>query len=160
MKAMQLDLRAVLRRPPDAAAKIKGSREYSSVDGIVRFYQTPFGTVVATEINGLPAPENPCASPVFGFHIHEGVSCSGNAEDPFADAGTHFNPLRCPHPYHAGDMPPIFGSDGYAFSVFLTDRFTVNSIIGKTVILHSKPDDFTTQPSGNSGTKIACGIIK
>ena len=57
-------------------------------------------------------------------------------------------------------MPPLFGCNGAAFSVFLTDRITVNEIIGKTVIIHSDPDDFTSQPSGNAGTKIACGVIR
>ena len=64
------------------------------------------------------------------------------------------------HPYHAGDMPPLFGEKGEAFSVFMTKRFRVDDIIGKTVIIHSMPDDFTTQPAGNSGEKIACGIIR
>ena len=43
---------------------------------------------------------------------------------------------------------------------FLTDRFTLKEIIGRTVVIHSMPDDFTSQPSGNSGEKIACGVIK
>ena len=44
--------------------------------------------------------------------------------------------------------------------IFLTERFNIDEIIGKTIIIHSNPDDFTTQPGGNSGTKIACGLIK
>lgn len=78
---------------------------------------------------------------------------------PFANALTHFNPYDRPHPYHSGDLPPLFSSGGYAVSVFLTDRFSVNEVLGRAVIVHSSPDDFTTQPSGNSGEKIACGII-
>ena len=62
--------------------------------------------------------------------------------------------------YHAGDMPPLFGTDRFAFSAFLTDRFSAEEGIGKTVIIHDSPDDFTTQPSGNSGVKIACGVIR
>ena len=57
-------------------------------------------------------------------------------------------------------MPPLFINDGYAFMIFLTDRFKVDEIIGRTVIIHSMPDDFTTQPSGNSGMKIACGVVE
>ena len=57
-------------------------------------------------------------------------------------------------------MPPLFWNNGYAFQMFLTDRFTVKEIIGKTVIIHDNADDFTTQPSGNSGEKIACGVIE
>ena len=71
----------------------------------------------------------------------------------------HDNPYHCPHPYHAGDMPPLFGANGYAFSAFLSDRFTVEEVIGKTVIFHEAPDDFVTQPSGNAGAKMACGVI-
>lgn len=80
--------------------------------------------------------------------------------DPFSNAMAHYNPENCPHPYHAGDMPPLFGNQGYAFLMFLTDRFMVRNVIGKTVIIHDNPDDFTTQPSGNSGAKIACGVIQ
>ena len=72
----------------------------------------------------------------------------------------HYNPHGCDHPYHAGDLPPLFETSGLALSAFLTDRFTVDEVIGRTVIIHDQPDDFTTQPSGNSGTKIACGVIR
>ena len=67
---------------------------------------------------------------------------------------------ECRHPYHTEDMPPLFGSQGYAFSIFLSGRFSVCEIIGRTVIIHLNPDDFHTQPSGNSGAKIACGMIE
>lgn len=80
-------------------------------------------------------------------------------DDPFADAMSHYDPRGCAHPYHAGDLPPLFGNNSFALSVFLTDRFSVHEVIGRTVIIHDHPDDFTTQPSGNSGTKIACGVI-
>lgn len=104
-------------------------------------------------------PTNACSNPIFGFHIHSGSQCSGNMEDPFAEALEHYNSNGCMHPYHAGDMPPLFGNNGYAYQIFLTDRFTVNEIIGKTVIIHSGPDDFVTQPGGNAGGRIACGQI-
>ena len=103
--------------------------------------------------------EQNCSGGVFGFHIHEGNACTGNENDPFANAGGHYNPTNCPHPYHAGDLPPLFSNNGYAFMSVLINKFTVNEIIGRTVIIHSQPDDFTTQPSGNSGKKIACGEI-
>jgi len=77
--------------------------------------------------------------------------------DPFSDVMSHYNPNGCEHPYNDGDLPPLFGNGGYALCAFLTDRFSVNDVIGRTVIIHDQPDDFTTQPSGNSGTKIACG---
>lgn len=145
---------------PAAHVSIKGSPAYPDILGNVDFYQTNMGVMVVAEIFGLPNPANSCKSPVFGFHIHSGGSCTGNETDPFANAMSHYNPKNCPHPYHAGDMPPLFGNQGYAFLMFLTDRFTVREIIGTTVMIHDKPDDFTTQPSGNSGNKIACGIIQ
>lgn len=155
-----INIPAVLSRKPNAVASIKGSAEYPDIQGIVRFYNTRYGILVSAQVSGLPSNKNKCTSPVFGFHLHEGTECSGNKSDPFANAKMHYNPDECLHPYHAGDMPPLFGNSGYAVSVFLTDRVTFKEIIGKTVIIHSKPDDFTTQPSGNAGEKIACGVIK
>lgn len=149
----------VLGGRPHAWAEIRGSGKYPNLRGIVRFFRTNFGTLVETDVRGLPDPGKTCSNPVFGFHIHDGGSCTGNETDPFADAGMHYNPENCPHPAHAGDLPPLFGNAGYAYSVFLTSRFRINEIIGRTVIIHRSPDDFTTQPAGNSGEKIACGVI-
>ncbi|MGN1089098.1 MAG: superoxide dismutase family protein [Huintestinicola sp.] len=145
---------------PEASAIIKGSSAYPRLVGKVDFYRTDKGTVVCARINGLPYSDNPCENDIYGFHIHSGTACSGNQDDPFAGAMAHYDPNGCMHPYHAGDMPPLFGSKGYALMSFLTDRFSVDEIIGRTVIIHRSPDDLTTQPSGNSGTKIACGIIE
>ena len=83
-----------------------------------------------------------------------------HANDPFPLSGAHYNPGACEHPHHAGDLPPLFGCNGYAMSVFLTDRFLVDDVIGKTLIIHDRPDDFKTQPAGNAGEKIACGVIQ
>ncbi|MDD6483614.1 MAG: superoxide dismutase family protein [Clostridiales bacterium] len=143
---------------PDAAVRVMGSSAYPALHGLVTFRQLKNGVLVTAEVYGLPKGEK-CKNPIFAFHIHSGSSCTGNKDDPFADSGTHYNPGGCPHPYHAGDLPPLFGNDGYAYMSVFTDRFTVKEIIGRTVIIHAKPDDFTTQPSGNAGTKIACGKI-
>lgn len=83
-----------------------------------------------------------------------------HANEPFPLSGAHYNPGECEHPHHAGDLPPLFGCNGYAMSVFLTDRFLVDDVIGKTLILHDRPDDFKTQPAGDAGEKIACGVIQ
>lgn len=149
-----------LRRPPDACATLSGNSDYPGLHGTVLFYQTPHGVLMVTQVSGLPQGNFPCPRNVFGFHIHEGASCTGTAEDPFADSGSHYNPGNCPHPAHAGDLPPLFGNSGSAFMSVLTDRFSVSDVIGRTVIIHNSPDDFTTQPSGNSGKKIACGQIR
>jgi len=144
---------------PTAYAEILGSRDYPSIHGVVYFFQTPFGTVVTTEVSGLPVTPGRCGNGFFAFHIHEGSQCQGN-EDPFEATGGHYNPLNCPHPMHAGDLPPLLSNHGYAWSAVLTGRFTVREIIGRTVVIHRLPDDFRTQPSGASGAKIACGEIK
>ena len=148
-----------IKRKPQAIAWVKGSAYYPKIGGTVAFYQAEEGVIVLSCISGLPESEDNCKNPIFAMHIHSGGKCSGNSKDFFADAGTHYNPNGCPHPYHAGDMPPLFGVNGLAFSAFLTDRFSAEEIIGKTVIIHYEPDDFISQPAGNSGTKIACGVI-
>lgn len=149
----------ILKPKPHASASVKGSTNYPNISGNVYFYQTKAGVIVVADITGLPYKTGGCGGAVLGFHIHSGSSCTGNGEDPFAGAMTHYNPKDCSHPFHAGDMPPLFVCHGSAFMAFLTDRFSVDEIRGKTVIIHSEPDDFTTQPSGNSGNKIACGVI-
>ena len=153
-------LLSALRGQPQAAARIAGSEDYPGISGTVRLYQTSQGVIVLAEVSGLPQSDRPCQGQVFGFHIHEGTDCGGNADDPFADAMTHFNPNGCGHPHHAGDLPPLFENSGFALSLFLTNRFSVDQVIGRAVIIHGHPDDFATQPSGNSGTKIACGVIR
>lgn len=153
-------VRNVLESKPDAAAIIKGSEEYKNISGIAQFFQTKYGVIVATAVNGLPHSEDKCREAIFAYHIHSGSKCEGNVEDPFKDAMTHYNPGNCNHPEHAGDLLPLMGNKGYAFSMFLTDRFKVEEIIGRTIIIHSNVDDFTTQPSGNAGAKIACGLIR
>ena len=141
------------RRCSKAIAKICGGVEYPQLHGMVCFLQRNDGVMVEVEIHGLPKTE----TSFFAFHIHEGSSCKGAG---FPDTGSHLNPGNTMHPQHAGDLPPLLGNDGKAYMKVLTDRFRVEDIIGKTVIVHSDPDDFHTQPSGNAGTKIACGIIK
>lgn len=156
----QIQLLSVLRSRPQAAAHIAGSEKHPDISGKVRFYQTRRGVIVWAEISGLPRSEVPCHGQIFGFHIHEGTECGGNLDDPFADAMSHYNPSGCEHPHHAGDLPPLLGSGGFALSLLLTDRFSIDEVIGRTIIIHGHPDDFMTQPSGNSGTKIACGVIR
>lgn len=153
------DVSRVLCRRPQAVARVRGSEEFPEIRGEVRFYQTGWGTLVAAEIRGLPGGRG-CEARVFGMHIHSGGECAGDMDDPFADAMAHYNPEGCPHPQHRGDLPPLFGNQGSAVQVVLTDRFAVEEVLGRTVIIHEHPDDFTTQPAGNSGKKIACGVIR
>ena len=153
-------LNELLGRRPAARARLQGDAKHSALSGEVSFYPVNGGVLVLAEVHGLPAATGNCPSRFFGFHIHEGGACTGTQAEPFADAKGHLNPGGCPHPQHAGDLPPLYGGKGHAWSAFLTDRFTVGEILGRTVILHSDPDDFTTQPAGNAGSRIACGVIQ
>ena len=103
-----------------------------------------------------------------GFHIHEAGDCS--APDAMSAKG-HFNPAGKPHgnpasaEHHAGDLPALQADkDGRAKLDTMVDGITLapgpTSIIGRGLIIHADPDDYTTQPTGNSGARIACGVIK
>ena len=147
----------ILRYIPNAVAMVQGGELYPDINGTVRFYDTAYGTVVFAEVLGLPLGVN-SRERIFGFHIHSGASCTSVGKD-FPNTGSHYDTTGSPHPYHSGDLPPLFGSGGIAFLAFLTDRFSAEEIIGKTVVIHDRPDDFTSQPAGNAGLKIACGEI-
>lgn len=149
----------LLHQQPSACAQILGSQDFPVISGWAYFYQINDGVLLLTEVNGLPSKTEVCGPSIFGFHIHEGSSCTGTAETPFANAGKHYNPQNCEHPEHAGDLPPLFGNQGYAFSAVYTSRFTIQEVIGRTMVIHASRDDFTTQPSGASGEMIACGQI-
>ena len=143
-----------------AKANIIGGKKYPNLKGTVTFKETKNGTLVTAKIKGLPQAVGKCKGRFFGFHIHEGNSCTGNANDEFANAKSHFNPTDCEHPFHAGDLPPLIENNGYAYMSVLINKFKIKDILGKVIIIHDSPDDFKTQPSGNSGTKIACGKIE
>ncbi len=148
------------RSKPTAIANIKGSKSYPDISGTLKLYQTDSGVISVMLVYGLPKIAENCNKPIFAVHIHNGTSCTGNETDPFADTGTHYNPDNCPHPSHSGDLPPLFSNNSFAWCAFYTERFKVSEVAGLPVIIHAKPDDFTTQPSGDSGEKIACGIIE
>lgn len=126
-----------------AAACIQGD----GIRGTVRFCPRQSGVMVVAEIIGLK-------DGFHGFHVHEGTACTGEA---FSNTLSHYGSGS--HPDHAGDLPPLLSCGGYAYLAVWTDRFRLRDIIGRTVVIHSRRDDFTTQPSGDSGEKIACGII-
>ena len=143
----------LLYRQPDAKACIKGEDGAACLHGSVRFYQLCDGVLVEADICGLP--ENSVTG-IFAMHIHEGSDCRGKG---FPQTGSHYDPHGQPHPRHAGDLPPLFACKGNAYLAVLTDRFCLADVLGRTVVIHSGADDFTTQPAGNSGKKIACGVI-
>jgi superoxide dismutase, Cu-Zn family len=102
-----------------------------------------------------------------GLHIHEKGDCSEGGKA----SGGHFNPTGKPHgsfqsgDHHAGDLPPLAAAkDGRAkIDVEVSGLAVVpgpSSVVGRAIVVHADPDDFKTQPSGNSGTPIACGVIR
>ena len=142
---------------PMAYARIVGDPLAPELCGIVRFFQTPCGVWVEADVHNLP----PNPTGFYGFHIHEFGDCSmGSRDGYFKAAGGHYNPTNQLHPLHAGDLPMLIAtSTGNARLNFLTDRFTVNDIVGRAVIIHYDYDNYTSQPSGDSGARIGCGII-
>lgn len=136
------------------------SRSGSSVTGEVTFTQEPGGVRVVARVNGLTAGQD------HGFHVHETGDCSApdasSAGDHFAGAdSTHGGPDAAQR--HDGDLGNLtVGADGVATYDRLDTRMSlmgVNSIVGKAVVVHAGADDLTTQPSGNSGARVACGVI-
>jgi len=130
------------------------------IKGKVTFTQTDDGVEIVAELSGLAPGEH-------GFHVHEFGDCS------MADgkcAGGHFNPTGQPHAgpedakRHVGDMGNIKAdAEGNAMYKRVDDQITLsgtNSVVGRSVIVHAKPDDFKTQdPPGNAGDRIGCGTI-
>lgn len=137
----------------NAVANVKGGKEFPDISGQVKFYQKSNGVLVVADISGLPRN----TSGFFALHIYEGDNCRG---ENFSDTKGHFNPTKMPHPMHDGDLPPLLSNRGRAHLEVITNRFRVNDIIGRTVVIHNEADDFHSQPAGNSGTKIACGVIR
>ena len=146
--------------PLHATANIVGTKKYSKVKGTVEFKQTDDGVEVTANLEGLTKGDH-------GFHIHEKGDCS--APDA-TSAGGHFNPSNHKHgapdaaEHHEGDMGNITaGKDGKATKTFTMKGITLKdgdtSIVGKGFIVHEKADDMKTQPTGNAGGRVACGVI-
>ena len=140
-------------RISSAKAVINGDDKYPKLHGEVTFRRLKEGVLVTARVSGLPKTE----SGFYGFHIHEGKSCDG---DGFPKTKGHYNPKDRPHPSHVGDLLPLLSCKGSAYMQVKTDRFRICDIIGRTIIIHSDTDDFRTQPSGDAGEKIACGVIR
>jgi Cu-Zn family superoxide dismutase len=148
-----------------AIAIIKGGPLAPQIRGSVILQTLPDGTWITADITGLPPyqPAQPGRAPIgpHGFHIHQFADCRvGDPANPFQAAGGHWNPDHQPHGNHAGDLPVLFSIGGKALLGFYTNRFSVAEAIGHTVIIHQNPDDYRSQPAGNAGKRLACGIIK
>ncbi len=137
-----------------AAASIHGGGLAPMLSGIVRFFDTPDGVRVDARVRGLPKN----ATGFYGFHLHEAGEC---ATPDFTSAKGHYNPGNQAHPQHAGDFPMLLATDKMeAWLAFVTTRFTVRDIIGRSVVIHMDRDDYTSQPAGDAGPRIGCGVIR
>ncbi|HSV80393.1 MAG TPA: superoxide dismutase family protein [Ramlibacter sp.] len=133
----------------------------SSTSGTVRFAQRGDKVLVTGEVRGLrPNVEH-------GFHVHEKGDCSSGDG---MSAGGHFNPGNQPHgrhagaAHHAGDLPSLRAdASGVARFSFESAGISVGpgraDVVGKGLIVHRDPDDYTTQPTGNAGPRLACAVI-
>ena len=136
----------------------------SSVSGVIQFFPQTDGSVrVQGSVSGLaPNTEH-------GFHIHEKGDCSSG--DGLSALG-HFNPAQQAHgkagstgAHHVGDLPSLVAdTQGVAKVDFVSRAFTLdresNGVLGRSLIVHNDPDDYTTQPTGNSGARLACAVIQ
>ncbi len=134
----------------------------NNATGQVTFKTQGEGVLVVADFEGLPAGKH-------GFHVHEKGDCS--APDA-SSAGGHYNPENTPHgapdappsERHVGDLGNLeAGQDGTAHYERVDPLLSLsgpNSIIGKAVIVHAKADDFTSQPTGDAGPRLACGVIE
>lgn len=149
-----------LSASPYACALLSGSEDYPGLRGKMEFYLSPPGLLITHEFWGLPYDTDACAPNILGLHLHQEGSCAPLEGVAFGAAGGHFNPENCPHPAHAGDFPPVFSNHGYAFGAFYSERLSPEMLPGKSIILHSHRDNFTSQPAGDAGSRIACGIVR
>lgn len=153
--AAAADATAAAELAPTQGNETRGSIRFKVVDGRVH---------ATGQVTGLaPGSEH-------GFHIHEKGDCSAPDGE---SAGGHFNPGQKAHgsvasdPHHGGDMPNIKANDQGVATVDTPVSTNVNigkgdgfDIVGRGLIVHAAPDDYTTQPTGNAGARLACAVIQ
>jgi Cu-Zn family superoxide dismutase len=151
---------SVFKRGPTATAVVAPTKG-NQASGTVQLRQKGEVVVVEAKITGLKP------NGTHGFHIHEKGNCS--AADA-SSAGAHFNPGNAPHggpsseKHHAGDLGNLQAdANGYAQATMEVSGITLgadaNSVINRAVIIHAAADDLSSQPAGNAGARIACGLI-
>lgn len=164
---------AVAQEPGGATAAAALVGKDGSTVGKADFRETPHGVLIHLSVEGLPPGEK-------ALHIHENGEC--DAAGGFASAGGHFNPSGAEHGYlaangpHAGDLPGQWvGENGKleatVFAPLATlaagnanageGRFAIAGGDTKTaIVLHEKADDYASQPTGDAGGRLACGVIE
>ena len=153
------DLGCVTAQEPTKAIAVLHSASGSQVAGTVTFTRTGDTTVVVADVTGLTPGKH-------GFHIHEFGDCS--APDA-TSAGGHFNPMHKQHggpdaaEHHAGDLGNLDADASGKAHLELKDPDLMlsgeNSILGRSVIVHAKEDDLKSQPVGNAGGRLGCGVV-
>lgn len=145
--------------PIEKAVAVLNATEGNTVTGTVTFTTVPGGTRIVADVYDLKPGKH-------GFHVHEHGDCSSHDG---MTAGGHFNPTGKKHggpdslERHIGDMGNLVADDqGYAHYDRVDDLIELsgpNTIVGRSIIVHADEDDLTSQPTGNSGKRIACGVI-
>jgi Cu-Zn family superoxide dismutase len=153
--------RTLMPEPREGVARIQPTQG-NTATGIVRFTEGRDEVVVTAEIEGLPP------NSLHAIHVHERGDCS--APDG-SSAGAHYNPRSQPHgeaptmQRHAGDMPNL-RADENGRTRYRAELNLISvapgplSILEKSVVIHAKPDDYQSQPAGNAGDRVACGVIE
>lgn len=150
-----------MQGPGPSAVAVLDPTKGNTAAGTVSFEHQGADVMVVARVTGLkPNQEH-------GFHVHEKGDCSSGDG---VSAGGHFNPAGTPHgpqhaEHHAGDMPSLKAdASGAAEARFRLTGVSVGSgpadLVGRGVIVHANPDDYKTQPTGNAGARIACGVVK
>lgn len=144
---------SAMQQQPSATAQVTGLQD-STITGTLTFTaDATGGLTISGQISGLKPGQH-------GIHVHNGTSCQ--------EPGTHLNPTNAPHAgpdstnRHLGDLGNIeAGQDSTANVQIMASNITsLDQIMNKPIVIHSGQDDFKTQPSGNSGTPVACGMIQ
>lgn len=153
-----LSTSAGAQTPSTAKAQLQDAKGQKV--GEATLTETPHGVLIRVSLTGIPEG-------VHAFHIHE----VGKCEPPFTSAGGHFNPgkmqhgLENPKGMHAGDLPNVHVTGALTFEVLARDvtladgPTSVFDADGSALVVHETGDDYTTDPSGNAGGRIACGVI-
>lgn len=146
--------------PTKAYAQLESPR-LKILKSDIKLEETSKGIIITAEVSGLRPGS------VHGFHIHEKGECKG---PDFESAGGHLNPTHHEHnaptaeSKHLGDLGNIVANDrGVAKTEVVIpaeEGVKLSALTGKAFIMHDKPDDMSSQPAGNAGDRLACGIIK
>jgi len=146
-----------------ATATLQGAPTDTDFKGTVTITPDGAGVKIVADLSGVDK-DGP-----HGFHLHQNGECThGEGDKHFTSAGGHFNPANADHacpptePRHAGDLGNIEVKNGTGHLEITTNALSLsgdNTVVGKAFILHAKGDDCKTQPTGDAGDRLACGVV-